>query len=106
MALDFATKAYMLYYFVLACTYSFMPLQPLSDSFPGLQGQDLYVGKVYHEVLGGLSFVLFLGCCPGTMGVLLVTVAFLCTMGKHKFVDQLEPPIGALYYSIFISLPS
>lgn len=91
--MDVAAKAYMAYYFVLGCTYVFMPEKPLADSFPGLSGQDLYVTKLYHEVMGGMSFVLFLGCCPGTMGILMGTIAFLCTMGKHKFVDQVEPPL-------------
>ena len=93
MGMDIAAKAYMAYYFVLGCTYAFMPEKPLEDSFPGLTGQDHYVTKLYHEVLGGLSFMLFLGCCPGTMGILMGTMAFACTMAKHKFVDHVEPPI-------------
>ena len=91
--MDIAAKAYMAYYFVLGCTYAFVPEKPLEDSFPGLTGQDHYVTKLYHEVLGGLSFMLFLGCCPGTMGILMGTMAFVCTMAKHKFVDHVEPPI-------------
>jgi hypothetical protein len=94
MGTDLALKVYMGYYFALACTYAFIPEKPLADSFPGLYGQDLYVTKLYHEVMGGLSFVLFLGCCPGTMGVLMGTMAWLCTMGKHKFVDNVEPPLA------------
>jgi len=96
MVLDTATKIFMLYTGLTGAIFFFVPSMPVKETFGDLSGQEFLVARVYSEVIGGLSLALFVGTCPGAMGVLLSSMCWILTMAKHILVDNLQPPMPVL----------
>eukprot|EP00940_MAST-03C_sp_MAST-3C-sp2_P001639 g1639.t1 len=94
--IDVATALYLVYVGGVAVMFLLNPAGPLKDSFPNASGLALEVGVVYHEVIGMMNMVLFVGTCPGTMGYLMGSIVFVAMMAKHILVNGLIPPIPVM----------
>ena len=90
----FDTNVFMGYTALTGLVFAGMPKAQTLDVWPAAEGdaQALEVGTVYCEVIGGLSLMLCVNCCPGPMGYFLSAITWCAIMTKHMLVNGLYPP--------------